>query len=269
MLKLLNQRQKERNIRKIKSSLMILGAVASVTVITYLSVRFKETKEAEAAARENATKASVTTKVQFIKNELKKCEAFLADFEIEGVGTPDKFDKKAPIDPGTYRYKLPLDRDSPPRPDAGDPSQRKNLPRFDLVINMKGNGEIDLSVWADTLTPLAKKYPLSGTGTTMQISVDGNAIDLGPVVVDEKFYNYSSSYFSATSIKDKLPELRKLITNNKVRPIYVRFRTEGSRQITGVLHTEEERFQKYFELADILEKKERLQEELASHTDNK
>jgi hypothetical protein len=251
-------------IIKLKIPLITLGVIVCITLFYYLSARLSETREAEAAAKDKETKAFINARVQSIRNELKACEAFLADFELEGVGPPDKFDKSAPINPGTYRYKKPLGGDSPPAtPD------HKDLPRFDLVINMRGDGTTDLSVWGTTLNSLVQKYPLSGTGTKMQISVDGNVIDVGDVFVDEKFYNGLRNYSSFTSIDKKLSEIRDLVTRNKARPIYVRFTIERVGQVTAALHNEEERFQKYFELADILEKKKRLTEELMSHRGTK
>jgi hypothetical protein len=251
-------------IRNIASIIIVI--VVLIGVIAFAFNRNREKVETERIASENAQKAMVSAKIQSLKEELVKCEAFLADFEIVGKESADSFDKKRPIHPGFYKYKKTTDSGAPPRPDYRDQLEGKYVPRFDLIINMRGDDKIDLSVWAVTFTPLKKRYPLDGTGTKVQISVDGNVVEIGDVFVDESKSTVKTLYSTYTSIDRNLAELRELITKNRGKPIYVRFTTEGEGQITEKLHNEEERFLKYFELADVLEKKKKLTLELRLYT---
>lgn len=259
---------RDARITRIRNNALLIAVIiALIGAITFAFNRNREKVETERIAAENAKKAVVSAKIQSIKMELEKCETFLADFEIVGKGSADSFDKKRPIDPGAYKYKKPLDSGAKPRPYYGDQLREgKDIPRFDLIINMRGDEKIDLSVWAVTFTPLRKKYPLSGTGTKVQISVDGNVVEIGDVFVDESKSSVKTLYSSYTSIDRNLAELRELITKNRGKPVYVRFTTEGEGQITETLHNEEERFLKYFELADVLEKKKQLTLELRLYT---
>lgn len=258
---LVAEQRKVRRQRIIKS-----GSIAVVLIILAASTvfainRHKEKIEAERAAAEEEKNA----RIQSIKAELEKCETFLKDFEIVDKGSPDTFDKKRPVDPGRYTYKKPLDLGAPPMPDYSDQRQGKYVPRFDLIINMRGDDKIDLSIWGVTRVPLKVRFPLGGTGTTVQISVDGNVVEIGEVYVEENKSYGITLYSNYTSIERNLTKLRELITQNKGKPLYVRFSVQGQGQITERLHNYEERFQKFFELADVIDKKKKLTQELSRY----
>jgi hypothetical protein len=261
---LLSEQSKASRQSIAKRTSIAVGLIILFAFTAFGLNKYREKIEGERIAGEEEKKAGVSAKIQYIKMELGKCEAFLKDFEIVGKGSPDKFDKTRPIDPGAYKYNKPLDSQAPPRPDYRDQLlEGKHVPRFDLIINMRGDDKIDLSIWGVTFVPLRKRFPLSGTGTIVQISVDGNVVEIGDVHVNESVSKVKTLYSSYTSIENNLAKLRELITKNKGKPLYVRFTVEGERQITETLHNEEERFQKFFEMADIIEKKKKLTEELS------
>jgi hypothetical protein len=262
---LLAEQRKFRRQSIIKRNLIAVGLITLAASASFGFSKYREKREAERIAAEEEDKARVSAKIQSIKTELEKCENFLKDFEIVDKGSPDAFDKKRPVDPGRYSYKKPLDLSAPPMPDYSDQLQGKHVPRFDLIINMRGDDRIDLSIWGVTLVPLKKRFPLSGTGTNVQISIDGNVVEIGDVQVEETVSKVKPLYSTYTSVENNLAELRELITKNKGKPIYVRFTVAGERQITEILHNEEERFQKFFELADVIDKKKKLTEELSRY----
>lgn len=249
---------KAKQIRKRFWRVVIAALVLALGACIGLEIQFK-LNEAELGrlSDEKAECERLTQQITLTKAKLARCDRFLSGFEIVGKGSPDDFDKNAPISPGEFR-----DRTAMPSSDFNEVTLRRGdgVPRFELFTDVKGDGEIRAYVRSATKEKISPdKYDYSGLGVTGRISFDGNAEEIRVHARDDDDARqtqkvYISSFELSTYFITKLAGMLRANQHPKVMIRIHNTTADLTYQKAGLLRC--------VELAEVLDQRKNLVSEL-------
>lgn len=271
---LLAEQRKVRLQSIIKSTLIAVGVIILAASAAFGFSKYGEKLESERIAAEEESKARVSAKIQSIKTriqsinmELEKCETFLKDFEIVGKGSPDNFDKKAPVDPGYYISKEYPNASLTDNFDEDRLMKGDGVPRFELYADVTAKGEMRPYIRYATKQKIKPgKYDYSGLGITCQISIDGEVREipnLHPSDNDNE-RDPPKVYIGTFDLPyAQLTSLTEMLRAKKTPKVMLRAFSS-----TADITLKADRFLKYVELADMLKRQKDLARELDTQTDD-
>lgn len=246
--------QKRKGIWRLAMAALVLALGACIGL--EIQIKLSEAELGRLSA-EKAEGERLAQQITLVKAKLARCDRFLSGFEIVGKGSPDPFDKNAPISPGEFR-----DRTAISSSDFNEVSLRRGdgVPRFELFTYVKGDGEIQAYVRSATKEKISpNKYDYSGLGVTGRISFDGNAEEIRVHARDDDDARqsqkvYISSFELSTGFITKLAGMLRANQQPKVMIRIHNTTADLTYQKAGLLRC--------VELAEVLEQRNNLVSEL-------
>ena len=259
---------------KAKKKFKLWGAATAILLLGVcigVGIKFKlKEMESDQLSAEKAEGARLAEKITLAQAKLARWDSFLKGFEIVGKGSPDAFDKSAPIYPGEFR-----DRAAATPSDFNEVSLKRGegVPRFELFTYVKADGELRAYIRSATKEKISpEKYDYSGLGVYGRISFDGIAEEIRVHARDDDESSrpqkvYISSFDLPRHLITKLAGMLRSSRQPKVMIRIHNSTADLTYQKTGVLRCVEltEALEQRKELVSELK---RLEEALAVHQES-
>lgn len=263
---------RKKSSEQAKKRIKILGAAFAVLALGAcigLGVNAKlQEIESSRLASEKAEVARLADQIALIQAKLARCDSFLKGFEIVGKGSPDPFDKNAPIDPGVFQDSL-----AAPQRDFNESELRRGdgVPRFELFTYVKANGQLRAYIRSATKDKISPdKYDYSGLGVYGRISFDGIAEEIRVHARDDESNRPQKVYISSFDLPGEfITKLAGMLRSSQQPKVMIRIHNS-----TADLTYQKTSLLRCVELTETLKQRKdlvlelrRLEESLAAHQD--